>query len=80
MPRGLRPEDREIESEMASAPWTAEETAALHEMVQEYMWTKTLRKKAKWFIVWFLGLPGVVLAFWEPMDKLFRLLARKFGS
>lgn len=74
--RGSSQEPKE-DVKFKRAPWTQDEQDALHDMVRDYMWTKTLRKKAGWFFVWFLGVPGAVLAFWEPLERLIKLFSWK---
>lgn len=76
VPRSLA-EVKELEEKHKKAPWTPEETEALHEMVRDYMWARTFRKKASWWALWLLGVPGAALAFWEPMQKLFILIGWK---
>lgn len=80
---GLRPSNKKHEEEKISwghQPWTKEETEALHEMVREYMWARIFRRKAGWIIAWVLGVPGAILAFWEPLERLYRLFSRKLGN
>lgn len=73
-PRGLRPSDREdLRDEEPKALWTVEETDALHEMVKEYIWARRFRKKMGWYLAWILGVPGAILAFWEPLERLLKL-------
>lgn len=86
-PRGLRKEDEELE--LTTAPWTNEETQALHkfvkdlskekqealhDMLNEYMWSRILRRKAGWIVGWALGVPAAILAVWEPLERLFKVL------
>ena len=75
--RGGSPEPKEKDVELKRAPWTQDELDAVHAMVQEYMWARTFRKKARWMLLWILGVPGAILAFWEPMEKLVKLFSWK---
>lgn len=78
----LRPSVRKKEDDNADDiakphAWTQEHVNALHEMVEEYLWMRKARKKAKWAILCILGAPAALLAFWEPLDRLLKLIGWK---
>lgn len=79
----LGPRSRKKEEpvdDFARTPWTQYEVEALHEMVREYLWMRRARKKARWAILWILGAPAALLAFWEPLDRLWKLIGWKLGK
>lgn len=70
MPRN----DEDQPASLRGKSWSQHELDLLHEMVREYENAKWFRGKAKWWALWFLGVPAAVLAFWEPIEKLWRLI------
>lgn len=81
--KGLVPEDKDLP--LKPAPWTQDEADALHEMAQEFLWKKRLRYKqrglraklAQW-IVLVLGIPAALIYFFEPLERLLKLIRTKF--
>lgn len=54
--------------------WTAEELDLLHDMVRDYGHARWFRGQLRWWGVWILGVPAAVIAFWEPLVKLWNLI------
>lgn len=50
------------------------ESVTLAEIVQDYKTARWFRRQAKWWAMWFFGLPAAALAFWEPLVKLWRMM------
>lgn len=61
-------------TEGKNEPWTQHDLDLLHEMVRDYDRAKWLRGQVKWWAVWLLGLPTLVLTIWEPLARLWKLL------
>lgn len=65
-------EDDAIDAAFTDRKWTQHDLDLLHQMVKEYEFSRVLRRRAKWWLLWWLGLPATILAFWEPLEKLWR--------
>lgn len=61
-----------------SNEWTQEQVDALQEMAIDYIHSRWFWKRAKWWLVWTLGLPSGVLMVWEPVARLGKLLKGLF--
>lgn len=68
------PDNENDEIEFNNRPWTQREVDLLHAMVREYEFSRILRKRAKWWLLWWLGLPATILAFWDPLERLWRAI------
>ena len=60
--------------EFRNQPWSQRELDLLHEMVRDYENARWFRKRAKWWALWFFGAPAFIVSFWEPLEKLWRLV------
>lgn len=72
----------------APEQWTQRDLDMLHDMVRfyehargplrdmekDYENARWFRRQAKWWALWILGLPAAALTFWEPMEKLLKLI------
>lgn len=76
--KGLVPSDRELP--LKPAPWTQEEVDALHELAQNYLWQERFRKKSVKWIVLILGIPAALVYFFEPLERLIRIIRALMGA
>jgi hypothetical protein len=54
--------------------WTQQELDLLHQMVKDYEHAVWFRGQLKWWGIWLVGLPAVMLSVWEPIVKLVKLI------
>lgn len=54
--------------EIDPSPWTNEELVLLHEMVRDYDRAKWLRGQMKWWGIWILGAPTIIVSLWQAVD------------
>lgn len=74
-PRGLVEEDAELP--LQPAPWTNDETEALHRMVREFLFMEQVRKRGARWAAFFLGVPGIILLLWDQFEKIWKLISWK---
>lgn len=55
-------------------PWSQRDLDMLHDMIHDYENARWFRRQAKWWALWTLGLPAVILSFWDPIEKLIKLI------
>lgn len=88
MPRGLREDDKELP--LQPAPWNQKDTDSLHlllkrvatleKIADEYERMEWLKKKLTQIFVWGFGLPALLVYIFEPIEKIWKLLAKLKGS
>lgn len=64
----------QLSSNDSSNVWTQRELNTLRRMVREYEMAKAMRKRIGWWILWVGGLPAALLYFWEPLEKLIKII------
>lgn len=87
VPRGIQKEDEKLP--LATSPWESTDFEKLHKLVQhfetlevvaeEYNRMQWLKRKAIAFFIWGLGVPTALLYFFDPLEKLLKIVQRLRG-
>ena len=57
------------------AAWSQEELDLLHDMVRDYGRARWFRGQAKWWGIWFIGLPSAAVLVIDPLERLFKFFS-----